>query len=417
MSAPIARSVAEHAAVVAELIGPTVTATVPLCGSRGSVTASTIVAGTRLPRFDNSAVDGFAVAAGGRRLTVDERQEFELVGQINAEPGEYPRLVAGLALRIMTGAPVPDGVDAVVAQEHVTRDGDRIRIAGGIAPSLNIRAAGEEVPDGAVIARRGAVMTAGLAGLCAALGINTVEVYAKLRVAILSTGSELVEGSAGSPRHELRPGEILASNAIMLTHAVAECGATVVHTATVSDDPEDFLDAMTRAGALADVVITSGGIGFGDHDVVKSSLRDRGVDLCIVNMRPGRPQGAGRFEGVAVVTLPGNPLAALASFEAFIRPALRTAMGFSGDGRPTLRAQLNHTIDTRPGTVRFILGAVANAPSGSVPVVDLTTTGRGLSAVIGANCFTFLDTDRPRLAAGDLVTVTVEGGAPGDLAR
>lgn len=413
MSVQTTRSVAEHAAVVAELICPTAAVTVPLSDSRGAVVAATITAPTRLPRFDNSAVDGFAITGADRVLAVSDHRDLELVGQINAGAGENQALTAGSALRIMTGAPVPDGVDAVVAQEYVARDGDRICVAGDISAGLNIRVAGEEVRDGDVIARRGTLMTAGLVGLCAALGVTAVEVHAPLRVAVLSTGTELVEATLGASRREPGPGEVFASNAIMLTHAIAGSGATVVHTAMVSDDPQEFLAAMTRASALADVVITSGGIGFGDRDVVKSTLRSRGVDMCTVNMRPGRPQGAGRFGGAAVVTLPGNPMAALASFEAFVRPSLRAAMGYTGDERRTVHAQLGHSIQPRPGTVQFVLGLVTLTPPRSVPVVELAVGRRGLSAVIDTNCFAFLDADRSRLAAGDLVVVTAEGGVPG----
>ncbi|KQS00558.1 hypothetical protein ASG12_06665 [Williamsia sp. Leaf354] len=403
---------AEHASAVADHMGSAATITVPLSQSRGAVVAATTTAPTLLPRFDNSAVDGYAITATDRVSAVDGTRVLELVGQINAEAGEHRRLTAGSALRIMTGAPVPDGVDAVVAQEHVTRHGDRIDVSGHIPSGHNVRLAGEEVRSGDVIARRGTTVTPGLVGLFAAVGMTTVDVVAPVRVAILSTGSELTEQCSGDPHRELRTGEVYASNAIMLTQAVISCGATVVHTAMVSDNPQAFLDAMTRASAVADVVITSGGIGFGDHDVVKSTLRTRGVDLCTVNMRPGRPQGAGRFGGAAVVTLPGNPLAALASFEAFVRPALRSAMGYTGDGRHTVDAQLGQTIAARPGTVRFSLGSVVLTPPRSIPVVDLAVGGKGLAAVIGANCFAFLDADRTRLAAGDLVTVTVEGGIP-----
>ena len=391
----IQRTVAEHQAVVAELIAATPVEQRDLATALNAVLAQDLRAAIPLPPFDNSAMDGYAVlAADVRGADADAPVELPVEHDIPAGRVDVPPLRPGTAHRIMTGAPIPAGADAVVPVEHTDRGLHRVRIESAPAPGEFVRAAGEDAPEGAVLVSAGTVLTAPRIGVAAAVGARTLPVRRAPRVLVLSTGSELV--AQGSP---LRPGQIYESNGPMLAAAVRDAGGEAELLRFVPDDVEQF--SATLAGRLdeVDLVITSGGVSAGAYEVVKDALTGRGVEFVSVAMQPGGPQGAGRVDGVPVVTLPGNPVSSQVSFEVFVRPALRAAYGHPHPGRPVVRARLAEALDSPAGKRQFRRGTV-DAVAGTVRALG----GPGshlLSALASADCLIVLPEGMSHVEPGE----------------
>ncbi len=355
------RTVEEHQAVVADLVPETPVEQRALADVLHAVLAQDLRATIPLPPFDNSAMDGYAVRAAdlnGAGPTAPV--ELPVEADIPAGRVDVPPLRPGTAHRIMTGAPIPDGADAVVPVERTDRGEHRVRIEAAPAPGEYLRVAGEDAAVGTVLLPAGTVLTAPRIGVAAAVGAATLPVRRAPRVLVLSTGSELV--AQGSP---LRHGQIYESNGPMLAAAVRDAGGQAELLRFVPDDVEAF--SATLAGRLdgVDLVITSGGVSAGVYEVVKDALAGRGVEFVSVAMQPGGPQGAGRLDGVPVVTLPGNPVSSQVSFEVFLRPALRAAYGHPHPIRPVVRARLAEPLDSPAGKRQFRRGAL-DAVTGTV---------------------------------------------------
>ena len=343
----VVRTVAEHARVVADLITEPEPRSLMLADAAGHVLAADVSAARGLPPFDNSAMDGYAVRAADIAGATAEAPVWLLVAQdIPAGRGDAPALAPGTAHRIMTGAAMPDGADGVVQVELTNGGVDVVRVDGPSEPGRFVRRAGEDVQPGEVVLRAGAVLGAAQLGLLAALGEPTVSVVPPLRVVVLSTGSELVE-----PGQPLRHGQIHESNGIMLATAVRAAGAYAEQVHFVPDDVDAFRSAFDKFRDF-DLVLTSGGVSAGAFEVVKDALVDEDVEFVKVAMQPGMPQGAGRFRGIPIITLPGNPVSSLVSFEVFVRPALRAAMGYADVHRPVVSARLAEALESpRPPAV------------------------------------------------------------------
>lgn len=358
------RSVAEHQRVVAGLIRARPPVSVPLAQAQGLVLAEDVVAGLALPVFDNSAMDGYAVRAEDTAGATPERPVVLPVAEdIPAGRTDELTLRPGTAHRIMTGAPVPAGATAVVPVEDTDGGVDVVSIRASREPGKHIRRAGEDVSPGTTVLRRGQVVTPAVLGLAAALGIAELSVIPRQRVLVISTGSELV-----APGAALRPGQIYESNSIMLAGAVRDAGAELVAVATAEDEVAQFSSIIDRYAAGTDLIITSGGVSAGAYEVVKDAFGrdgDQGVEFVKVAMQPGMPQGVGRVAGATIVTLPGNPVSALVSFEVFIRPALRAAMGLPDPGRPHRSAVLAESL-TSPRGKRQFRRAVLDDDAGTV---------------------------------------------------
>uniref|UniRef100_UPI0031D61A4B molybdopterin molybdotransferase MoeA n=1 Tax=Saccharothrix mutabilis TaxID=33921 RepID=UPI0031D61A4B len=394
-SKPLTR-VADHRARVADLVGVMPVVDLPVADCLGLALAADLVAPIPLPPFDNSAMDGYAVrAADLARVPVT----LPVTDDIPAGKTSLAPLEPGTAQRIMTGAPVPPGADAVVQVEWTDGGTSTVRVDRAVAVGQNVRTAADDVAVGATVLTAGTPLGPAQLGLAAALGFAVLPVRRRPRVLVLSTGSELV-----SPGTDLLPGQIYESNGVMLAAAVREAGGEAELLRFVPDDVDAFHAAVGARIAEFDLLLTSGGVSAGAYEVVKDAFTGRGVEFTKVAMQPGGPQGAGRYQGVAVATLPGNPVSAQVSFEVFIRPALRAALGFARVERPTAVARLSAGLTSPAGRTQFRRGKY-DPVSGRVVTPVGGPGSHLLSALAVSDCLIEVPEDVTALAEGDEVLV------------
>ncbi len=395
------RTVAEHQRVVAGLIRARPPLTVAPADAQALVLAEDVVAPLSLPVFDNSAMDGYAVQVGDLAgAGPDSPVTLPVAEDIPAGRTDSLTLRPGTAHRIMTGAPLPNGATAVVPVELTDAGMDVVTVTATPKPGQHIRKAGEDVLAGTTVLHAGQVVTPAALGLVSALGLAELTVIPRLRVLVLSTGSELIP--AGTP---LRPGQIYESNAVMLAAAVRDAGAVVAGVATCSDDVAEFRAVLDRFAGHADLVITSGGVSAGAYEVVKDAFgATRAVEFVKVAMQPGMPQGAGVLpDGRPIVTLPGNPVSALVSFEVFLRPALRVAMGLPNPDRPRRSAVLAEAMTSPAGKRQFRRG-VYDPREGTVSSYG-PPASHHLRWLASANCLLDIDAEVTEISAGNRVTI------------
>jgi molybdopterin molybdotransferase len=399
VSAPLV-DVSDHQRRVAELIAPTGSEPVPAADAPGRVLAEPVVAAEQLPAFDNSAMDGYAVRAEDvAGASADSPATLPVAGDIPAGAA-VARLEPGTALRIMTGAPLPEGADAVVEVEATDGGTTTVEITAERAAGSFVRPAGGDVALGSVVLEPGTVLGPAQLGVLAALGVTEVVVRRRPRVLVCSTGSELAE------HPDPAAGQIRDSNGVLLATAVEQAGGEAVRRLWVADDVPAFLAALDEeidGPAPPDLVITTGGVSMGAYEVVKEALATRGVDFLKVAMQPGMPQGAGRYRDVAVVCLPGNPVSALTSFEVFARPALRAAYGHPRPHRPVVRATLGTDLSSIPGKRQLRRGRLDPARRSVEP---WGPPGSGfLGWFAGADCLIDIAAEVTAVGAGELVDV------------
>ncbi|MFC1413838.1 gephyrin-like molybdotransferase Glp [Streptacidiphilus sp. N1-12] len=405
-----------------------------LLEAQGCLTVERISAGVDLPPFDNSSMDGYAVRiADVSGATEEYPSVLTVVGDVAAGAANLPVVGPGQCARIMTGAPLPPGAEAVVPVEWTDGGSGGRTAAVGMKPLSSspkgasgevkvfrpaangdfVRRRGDDITSGQAVLPAGTVLGPAQIGLLAAIGLDTVKVRPRPRVVVLSTGSELV-----APGSKVGPGQISDSNSFALTAAAKDAGAIAYRVGGVPDDAERLREVIEDQLSRADLVVTSGGVSVGAYDVVKEALaaEDGGtpplgkIDFRKLRMQPGKPQGFGLLDNrVPLFALPGNPVSAYLSFELFVRPAIRAMMGLDEIHRPVVRARLTAAMKSPAGRrqfarARYVLGKPGE--TGSV-----TPVGGAGSHLVGplaqANALIVLPEDSTSAAEDELVQVVL----------
>ncbi len=406
---PQALSADAVGAFLAQLVAPVAeTERVGLLAAYGRVLAHDLVSPLSVPPHDNSAMDGFAF--DGAQLRPDAPLRLEVVGTALAGAAWQGTVGPGQCVKIMTGAIMPAGLDTVVPQEFTTTGEDgRIAIpAGLLQPGDNRRLRGEDLMEGRPALAAGERLGPAAVGLVASLGLADVEVRRRLRVAYFSTGDEIL--SLGEAPRE---GAVYDSNRYTVHGLLARLGCEVVDLGVVPDQPERLEAAFTRAAASADAIITSGGVSVGEADFTRAMMKKLGdVAFWRIAMRPGRPMAVGRIGDAVLFGLPGNPVAVMVTFLAFVRPALLKMMGARAEAPLYLKARSAEAIRKKPGRTEYQRGTVSRAADGALEARTTGNQGSGvLSSMVQANGLIVLHHAQGNVAAGDLVDVMVFDGA------
>ncbi len=381
-------------------IAPLAVVGVSLADALGAVLAEDVAADRDVPPFRNSAMDGYAVR--GADVT-KAGVRLKVLGVVAAGSVPDRGVGAGEAIRIMTGAPMPEGADTVVRVEDTDNATDVVTIRHATPTGASVRAAGEDLRKGETILARGTLVRPAEIGVLATLGRSRVRVVARPRVAILSTGDEVVELDA-----EIRPGQIRDANRYSLAAAIRAADCEPQPLGIVRDTAEELRRALGNA-SKADAVVTSGGVSVGDHDYVKPVVSELGsMDFWAIAIRPGRPLAFGelrRGDGrrIPIFGLPGNPVSALLTFELFVRPALLRMAGRAKLHRPRATARLLDRVE-KPALLRLFARGVYDGRAGTVRTTGPQGSGI-LRSMALANCL--IDVPEGRLGAGPGETVTV----------
>jgi molybdopterin molybdotransferase len=372
----------------------------------GRVLAHDVVSPLSVPPHDNSAMDGFAF--DGAQLVTDASLSLKVIGTALAGQAWQGPVHPGECVKIMTGAVMPQGLDTVVPQEFVAVAGDVITIPAGLLQSGdNLRKLGEDLMAGRVALSKGELLTPAACGLVASLGLKTVSVARKLRVAYFSTGDEIL--SLGEPPRE---GAVYDSNRYTVFGLLTRLGCEVIDMGVVRDEPALLEAAFRRASSEADAIITSGGVSVGEADYTKAMMKQLGdVAFWKIAMRPGRPMAVGRIGSAVLFGLPGNPVAVMVTFLAFVRPALLQMMGSKARPQPLLKAHSLETLRKKPGRTEYQRAIVSTAPDGTLQVRTTGNQGSGvLSSMVQANGLIVLHHQQGNVAAGDEVDVMMFDG-------
>ena len=386
----------------------------PILDALGQALAEDVVSGIDIPPHDNTAMDGYAVRAADTAGASEQTPvQLKVAGELAAGYVFEGHVAPGTAVRIMTGAPMPRGADAVVPFEETdepegrafgsfAKSRDAVGILKAAEPGANVRKAAEDVRAGQHILPKGTVLRPAQVGVLASLGLATVKVHRRPVVAVLSTGDEVQE-----PGKPLRPGQIYDSNAWSISAMVLECGG-IPKRLGIAKDTVDALTAKIREGLDADMLVTSAGVSRGDYDVVKDVLAKEGeVDFWTVRMRPGKPLAFGAFQSggrrVPHIGLPGNPVSSMVSFELFGRPAVYTMLGRGDWQRPRVRAIAEEEIPNTDAR-RVYARAIVRQRDGRWYAALTGPQGSGiLTSMAEANALAIVPEDVPGVQPGDEV--------------
>ncbi|WP_034945636.1 molybdopterin molybdotransferase MoeA [Erwinia oleae] len=387
------------ATMLAQITPLTDDETLSIIDAAGRITAEEVISPIDVPSFANSAMDGYAV----RLADIQNEKPLYVAGKAFAGApfsGEWP---AGSCIRIMTGAPVPPGADAVVMQEQTEQDGEAIRITAPVAAGQNIRLPGEDIRRGARVLRAGTRLGAAELPLLASLGVAEVNVIRRLRIAIFSTGDELQP--VGQP---LGAGQIYDTNRFAVSLMLHKLGCEVIDLGIIRDDPDALRAAFQQADSQADVTLSSGGVSVGEADYTKQMLESLGeVTFWKLAIKPGKPFAFGRLKNSWFCGLPGNPVSAALTFYQLVQPLLAKLTGQqSAVLPPRQRVKLTGSLKKTPGRLDFQRGILSRNAEGEMEVRSTGPQGSHVfSSFSQANCFIVLERERGNVNAGEWVEV------------
>ncbi len=399
---PEAKSVAEAMEIILAASPPIRDQiAIPLEEGLGRVLAASVQAPMDVPAWPNSAMDGYALRAG------DGDGPRKCVGSVFAGHPYLAPVTEGQCVRIMTGAVLPEGADTVIPQELANREGSQVRFHGEILSGANVRQPGEDLPMGNTALPGGTLLRPAHLGVLASLGISEIAVFRPLRVAFFSTGDELQP--AGQP---LGPGQIYDSNRLILQSMLRRLGTETVDLGCICDDPDRIRETLEKAGQMADMVITTGGVSVGDADHIASLLGQMGsVYLWKMNMKPGRPLAFGHLGQASFFGLPGNPVSTMVTFYQFVRPAILRRMGTLGPWTPPVfRLPLAAPLRKKPGRTDFQRGRLIAGENGWMVAPAGAQSSHILTGMAQAECFIVLPAESGSLPPGSLVDVQILEG-------
>ncbi|MGJ0638141.1 molybdopterin molybdotransferase MoeA [Xenorhabdus bovienii] len=385
--------------LLAQAVALTQTETISLTQSAGRITATDIISPINVPPFDNSAMDGYAV----RLADLNGNQALPIAGKAFAGApfqGEWP---AGSCIRIMTGAPIPAGADAVIMQEQAEVTEAGIRFPYPAQPGQNIRTIGEDIAQNAVVLAKGTKLSTAQLPVIASLGIAKVKVIRRLKVAIFSTGDELQ--AIGEP---LQAGQIYDTNRFAVRLMLEKLDCEVIDLGVISDDPDALRDAFAEADKQADLVISSGGVSVGEADYTKQILEEVGkINFWKLAIKPGKPFAFGKLENAWFCGLPGNPVSAVLTFYQLVQPLIARLSGFTAwQALMRLNAKAITPLKKSPGRLDFQRG---NASINEHGELEVKTTGHQGSHIFSSyslgNCFIVLERERGHITAGETVQI------------
>jgi len=384
--------------ILRQLTEPTPPEVVAVTRARERVLAEDLDAPFDVPPTDNSAVDGYAVASDD--VPTGTTRELRVVAEVAAGAVFDGAVASGQAVRIMTGAPMPRGADTVYPQELIERRGDRLSV-GSIQKGANVRRRGEDIQAGTLAIERGTVLRPQELGLITSLGRWQVFVHRRPRVALLSTGDEVVE--PGTPR---KAGQIYDANRFTLRGSIEQCGGEVIDLGIVADARDELRARLLEAAGVGQIVVTSGGVSVGVLDLVKDVLDEIGaIDFWQVAMQPGRPLAFGRVGPAHFFGLPGNPVASMLAFMLFVRPAIYKLAGRRRLFPDTAEATAIEAMSKKKGRREFKRGIV-QWKNGRWEARTTGPQGSGiLSSMVAGNCLIVLEEDRGDVAAGETVLI------------
>ena len=375
---------------------------IPLDQALGRVLAEDVVSRVNNPPLDNSAMDGYALIAQDiQSATPENPVKLEVVEEIAAGYTAKGTLKPGQAMRIMTGAPIPPGADAVLMQEDTQKDGNSILCMDRADVEENIRRAGEDVKIGEGVLKKGTTLSPAHIGMMAVVGRSQIAVSQRPTVSILSTGDEILELDE-TPQGP----QIFNSNGHMLAAQIKSAGGIPLYLGIAKDTEKDLMEKFEWA-LKADIVVSSGGVSVGDYDLVKSSLQKMGQDMLFwkVAMKPGKPLAFGRIGKIPIFGLPGNPVSSFVSFEQFVRPSLRKVLGCSDLSHKTVQAKLTRTIHKKPGRLHF-LSSIVSWADGEYTVTPAGEQGSGiLKSAANANSLLIFPLEADEIKQGQEVAV------------
>ncbi len=398
---------------IVRALSPVGTVTLPLMEAHGLVLGADVTSAIAMPRWTNSAMDGFACrAADVASATAESPVTLQVIGRVRAGESATTAVLPGTAVRIATGAPVPDGADSVVRMEDTDNDAIRVTVRDARDAGRNVRPAGEDVHRGEVVLTAGTRLGSAQISLLASIGVAHVVVHRRVRVGIVATGDELIALDAFDVG---RGDRIVSSNTYALLAALREMGAEATNFGIVRDDPAALREALAAAAAASDLVFTTAGVSVGEHDHVKQVVLslDGALDFWRVRMRPGSPLAAGRIGTTPWLGLPGNPVSTLVTFELFGRPAVRRLAG-NRTPYPARMPVITDDAITLSAPLTHFLRAVVTMESDGRLHARLAggQASNIVSSLARANALVVVPPDRPSVAAGETLEAISTGDRP-----